>query len=87
MTLVDRDQQLCDAIIAARATLIGHNSGPFSRQDLDTKSYSFRPAGTPGDRGTNIRTCRVMDALASLCVSDRRYQVVALAVRLDFKSR
>lgn len=76
----------CDAVIAAAAATIGHKVAPNGRVELD-KGRCCNPTGFCFHKETNVRTFRVMDALASLCVSRGRYQVVAIAARFDFDQK
>lgn len=77
-----------NTLIAAGSVTIGHKVSSLNRLSLDNDpSDPSNPVySVANNNPTNTRTVRVLDALASLCVSCERSQVVSIALQLNFKT-
>lgn len=78
--------QWCDTLLAIAAVSIGSNFSPVEARTFDWSSAKL-VGGPSKARTTNIRAFRVLDALASLSVSQPSHQVIATAVQIDQKGR
>jgi hypothetical protein len=57
-----------------------------SSRRLDPSSHSFK-YGIVDDHATNVRTFPILDAIANICVSQEKSQVIAVALQLDSQKK
>lgn len=74
-------------LVAMGSVAIGRKARHGARQDYSGESSCTPANGIIDDRKTSPRTFPILDAIASICVSEGRPQVVAVALQMNPRDR
>lgn len=74
-------------LVAMGSVAIGRKARHGARQDYSAESSCTPANGIIDDRKTSPRTFPILDAIASICVSEGRSQAVAVALQMNPRDR